>query len=56
MLVAASSGHGLVVDIDAAVAQTRSGKQILNARVMHARLHVVWSMAIWWRRLVSTPS
>jgi len=30
MLVAASSGHGLVVDIDAAVAQTRSGKQILN--------------------------
>ena len=32
MLVAASSGHGLVVDIDAAVAQTRSGKQILNVR------------------------
>ena len=30
MLVAASSGHGVVVDIDAAVAQTRSGKQILN--------------------------
>ena len=30
MLVAAGSGHGLVVDIDAAVAQTRSGKQILN--------------------------
>jgi topoisomerase-4 subunit A len=30
MLVAASSGHGLVVDIFAAVAQTRSGKQILN--------------------------
>ena len=30
MLVAASSGHGLVVDIDAAVAHTRSGKQILN--------------------------
>ena len=30
MLVAASSGHGLVVDILAAVAQTRSGKQILN--------------------------
>ena len=30
ILVAASSGHGLVVDIDAAVAQTRSGKQILN--------------------------
>ena len=30
VLVAASSGHGLVVDIDAAVAQTRSGKQILN--------------------------
>ena len=30
MLVAASSGHGLVVDFDVAVAQTRSGKQILN--------------------------
>ena len=30
MLVAASSGHGLVVDILKAVAQTRSGKQILN--------------------------
>ena len=30
MLVASSSGHGLVVDIDSAVAQTRSGKQILN--------------------------
>ena len=30
MLVAASSGHGLVVDILKAVAQTRNGKQILN--------------------------
>ena len=30
MLVAASSGHGLIVDSEAAIAQTRSGKQILN--------------------------
>lgn len=30
MLVAASSGHGMVVETEAAVAQTRSGKQVLN--------------------------
>lgn len=30
MLVAASTGHGLIVDTQAAIAQTRSGKQILN--------------------------
>jgi topoisomerase-4 subunit A len=30
MLVAASSGHGLIVDSESAIAQTRSGKQILN--------------------------
>jgi len=29
-LVAASTGHGLLVEGDAAIAQTRSGKQILN--------------------------
>ena len=30
MLVAASTGHGLVVPTEAALAQTRSGKQVLN--------------------------
>ena len=30
MLVAASSGHGLLVPTEAALAQTRSGKQVLN--------------------------
>jgi len=30
LLVAASTGHGLVVDMQAAVAQTRNGKQVLN--------------------------
>ena len=30
MLVAASTGHGLLVPTDAALAQTRSGKQVLN--------------------------
>jgi topoisomerase-4 subunit A len=30
MLVAASTGHGLVVDMQAALAQTRNGKQVLN--------------------------
>ena len=30
MLVAASSGHGLIVDSESAIAQTRNGKQILN--------------------------
>ena len=30
LLVAASTGHGLIVPIDAALAQTRSGKQVLN--------------------------
>jgi topoisomerase-4 subunit A len=30
MLVAASTGHGLVVDMQAAIAQTRNGKQVLN--------------------------
>ena len=30
MLVAASTGHGLVVDMQGAVAQTRNGKQVLN--------------------------
>ena len=30
LLVAASSGHGLVVDMQAALAQTRNGKQVLN--------------------------
>lgn len=30
LLVAASTGHGLVVEMEAAVAQTRSGKQVLN--------------------------
>ena len=30
MLVAASNGHGLIVDTQSAIAQTRSGKQILN--------------------------
>ena len=30
LLVAASTGHGLVVDMQGAVAQTRTGKQVLN--------------------------
>ena len=30
ILVAASTGHGLVVDTESALAQTRSGKQVLN--------------------------
>ena len=30
MLVAASTGHGLIVDTQSAIAQTRSGKQVLN--------------------------
>ena len=30
LLVAASSGHGLVIDMKSAMAQTRSGKQVLN--------------------------
>ena len=30
MLVAASTGHGLLVPTEAALAQTRSGKQVLN--------------------------
>ena len=30
MLVASDKGHGLIVDIDSALAQTRSGKQVLN--------------------------
>lgn len=30
LLVAASTGHGLVIDMKSAMAQTRSGKQILN--------------------------
>jgi topoisomerase-4 subunit A len=30
MLVAASSGHGLIIDSESAIAQTRNGKQILN--------------------------
>ncbi len=30
LLVAASTGHGLIVPLDAALAQTRSGKQVLN--------------------------
>ena len=30
LLVAASTGHGLVIDIKSAMAQTRSGKQVLN--------------------------
>ncbi len=30
LLVAASTGHGLVVDIQGALAQTRAGKQVLN--------------------------
>ena len=30
MLVAASTGHGLVVEYGSAIAQTRSGKQVLN--------------------------
>ena len=30
LLVAASTGHGLVVPTEAALAQTRSGKQVLN--------------------------
>ena len=30
LLVASDKGHGLIVDIDSALAQTRSGKQVLN--------------------------
>ncbi|MDC1383384.1 DNA topoisomerase IV subunit A [Candidatus Puniceispirillum sp.] len=30
LLVAANTGHGLIVDMQSAVAQTRSGKQVLN--------------------------
>ncbi|MGB1398971.1 MAG: DNA topoisomerase IV subunit A [Candidatus Puniceispirillaceae bacterium] len=30
LLVAASTGHGLVIDMKSALAQTRSGKQVLN--------------------------
>jgi topoisomerase-4 subunit A len=30
LLVAASTGHGLLVPVEAALAQTRSGKQVLN--------------------------
>jgi len=30
LLVAASSGHGMIVDLESALAQTRSGKQVLN--------------------------
>ena len=30
LLIAASTGHGLVIDMKAAMAQTRSGKQVLN--------------------------
>jgi len=30
ILIAASTGHGLVVDTESALAQTRSGKQVLN--------------------------
>jgi topoisomerase-4 subunit A len=30
LLVAASTGHGLVIDMKSAMAQTRSGKQVLN--------------------------
>jgi topoisomerase-4 subunit A len=30
LLVAASTGHGLIVETEAALAQTRSGKQVLN--------------------------
>ena len=30
MLVVASTGHGLVVDMQGALAQTRNGKQVLN--------------------------
>ena len=30
LLVAASTGHGLVIDMKSAIAQTRSGKQVLN--------------------------
>ncbi len=30
LLVAASTGHGLIVPVNAALAQTRSGKQVLN--------------------------
>ena len=30
LLVAASTGHGLVVEVESAIAQTRSGKQVLN--------------------------
>ena len=33
MLVAASTGHGLVVDMQGALAQTRNGKQVLNLSV-----------------------
>ena len=34
LLVAASTGHGLIVPVDAALAQTRSGKQVLNISVL----------------------
>ena len=30
LLVASDKGHGLIVDIDSALAQTRNGKQVLN--------------------------
>ena len=30
LLVASDKGHGLIVDMDSALAQTRSGKQVLN--------------------------
>ena len=30
LLVAASTGHGLIIDLKSAMAQTRSGKQVLN--------------------------
>ena len=30
LLVASNKGHGLIVDMDSALAQTRSGKQVLN--------------------------
>ena len=30
MLVASNAGHGMIVDMQAAIAHTRSGKQVLN--------------------------
>ena len=30
ILIASSAGHGLVTDIENAIAQTRTGKQVLN--------------------------